>query len=417
MPVYAYKGVDGRGKSVTGTRDADSPKSLRAIMRRDGVIVTDVGEARGGAAKRSVPGAKRSINREVNLSLVWIKKTEIAAFTRQLATLLKAGIPLTEGLGALFEQIENPKLKVMVGEIRVQVNEGKALADAMSKHQRTFGEIFISMVRAGETAGNLDVVLLRLADYLENQGKLRSKIIGAMVYPLLMALVGFAVMMILMVAVIPQLTSIYADTDRTLPWNTRLLIAVSKPFAENIVLSLLAMVIGIPLMIWGFIVWKRTPGGRRAWDTLKLKLPLVGSLTKQIAVARFARTLGTLLGSGVPLLRALDVSKESLGNAILAKAIADARERIQQGESIAVTLKRSGHFPPVVTHMIAVGERAGQLEGMLANVADAYDQEVEGRLSRLTTLLEPIMIIIMGGAVAFIVFSILMPIMDINPGM
>ena len=411
MAMWAYKGVDGRGKTVNGVRDADSPKGVRALLRREGILVTDVAEARAG--KAATAGGGSGLRREVDLKGLFqsIKVAEVAGFTRQLATLLKAGIPLAESLGALVDQIDNPKLKGIVTEVRAKVNEGSSLADALGKHGKVFAGVYISMVRAGETAGNLDQVLVRLADFLEAQVKLKSKILGAMMYPVLMACVSAGVMAILMVAVVPKITAIYADTDKALPWNTQFLIWLSALIGDYWYLFLIA----IPIVFFSVRAWLRSGSGRALWDRTVLHLPLVGSLARQIAIGRFCRTFGTMLASGVALLRAMEVSREILGNTTLMKVIDKAREQIAQGESIAATLKKSGQFPSVVTHMIAVGERAGQLEQMLVNVADAYDADTDTRLSRLTSLLEPIMIVVMGGTVAFIVFSILGPIMDMNP--
>jgi general secretion pathway protein F len=412
MPMWAYKGLDARGKPVQGVKDADTPKTLRAALKRDGVIVTDVAEAKAGKTAAAGLAKGKGLSREIDLGGLFggVKKPEIAAFTRQLATLLKAGIPLAESLGALFEQIENPRLKSIVGEVRVKVNEGSSLADALGKH-KAFESVFVSMVKAGETAGNLDQVLVRLADFMEASIKQRSKVVGAMIYPALMAVISIFVMAVLMIAVVPKITTIYEDTDKVLPWNTQLLIWVSSQLASN----WLFIVAGVIALVVGFRYWKRSPRGRAAWDKMILHLPVVGPLARQIAIGRFARTFGTMLASGVPLLRAMEVSKDILGNVVLMKVIEGAKEQIQQGESIAATLKKSGYFPSLVTHMIAVGERAGQLEQMLSNVADAYDADTETQLARMTALLEPLMIVVMGGTVAFIVFSILMPIMDMNP--
>ena len=410
MPVWAYKGVDAAGKTISGAKDADSPKMLRAMMRREGVIVTDVAAAKAG--KAAMAGQGSGLSREVDLGRLVerVKKQDVAAFTRQLSTLLKAGIPLAESLGALFEQIENAKFKTIVGDVRMRVNEGSSLADALARHGRAFEEVYVSMVRAGETAGNLDEVLARLADFLESQIRLRSKVVGALIYPIIMAIVGTVIMSILMVAVVPQVTQLFDDAEKVLPWYTQLLIWVSDLIGNRWYL----FVTGVPAFFYAALRWTRSSVGKPLWDRFKLWLPIVGPIARQIAIARFARTLGTMLSSGVPLLRALDISKDILGNHVLLKVIEGAREQIQQGESIAATLRKSGHFPSVVTHMIAVGERAGQLEQMLGNIAGVYEAEVEMKLGRLTTMLEPIMIVVMGGAVAFIVFSILAPIMDMN---
>ena len=410
MAVWAYKGLDPAGKSVTGSREADTPKTLRQLLRREGVVVTDVTEGRAGKATKA--GQGKGLGREVDFGRMFerVGGADVANFTRQLSTLLKAGIPLTEALGAMFDQIENEKLRSIVGEVRRNVNEGSSLADAIGKHRTVFSDIYISMVRSGETAGNLDDVLIRLAEFQENQARLKSKVMAALIYPVVMLVVGGVIMAVLMIAVVPKVTSMFEDQGKALPWNTELLIFISDALSNWWLLWLL----GIPLVVWAFFKWKRSPKGKPIWDRFVLRLPVVGTLIRQIAVARFSRTLGTMLASGVTLLRALDISKDILNNHLLTKVISEARDEIQQGESIAATLKRSGQFPPVVIHMIAVGERSGQLEQMLGNVADSYETEIDMKVGQLTSLMEPVMILAMGGSVAFVVFSILMPIMQMN---
>ncbi len=408
MPMYAYKGIGPSGKSLSGVRDADSPKALRQLLRKDGVVVTGYNLSKGG--KKEARGA--GLGREVNLGdlLQRVKRAEVAGFTRQLATLLRAGIPLAESLGALFEQVENVKLKSIVGEVRTAVNEGSSLADSLAKHPTVFDDLYVSMVRAGEVAGNLDEVLGRLADFMESSAKLKSKVQGAMIYPVIMMIVGTVIMAILMIAVVPEITRMFEQQDKALSWNTELLIwsadVISGYWWLILILAVAAGVL--------FRRWSTSEEGQPKWHALVLRIPLVGPLTRQVAISRFSRTLGTMLGAGVPMLRALDTSKDILGNVILMRAVDVARQAVSEGESLAVTLRKSGHFPPAVTHMIAVGERAGELENMLMRVADAYDLEVDTKLNRLTTTLEPVMLVVMGGAVAFVVFSILMPIMDMG---
>jgi general secretion pathway protein F len=408
MPLYAYKGIGATGKAVNGIRNAESPKVLRQLMRKDGIVVTDSNLSKGGKKKSEGKG----LSREVNLGdfLSGVKKAEIAAFTRQLSTLLGAGIPLAEALGALFEQLENLKFKTMVGEVKTAVNEGAALADALAKHPTAFDGLFVSMVRAGEMAGNLDEVLTRLADFMESSQRLKGKVQGAMIYPIIMVIVGSIIMAILMIAVVPEITSLFSQEGKTLPWNTRALIW----FSDGIAAYWLFIFLGIVGSFFLFRWWVKSEHGRPRWHGFVLKSPLIGPLVRRVAIARFARTLGTMLSAGVPMLRALEISKEILGNVILMKAVEEAKSAVTEGESLAVTLRRSGHFPATVTHMIAVGERAGALEDMLMRVADSYDSEVEMKLTRLTTMLEPLMLVVMGGAVAFVVFSILMPIMDMG---
>jgi general secretion pathway protein F len=409
VPLYAYKGLSSDGKSVTGTHDADSPKTLRAILRKDGVVVTDCAVSKGG---KKTTGTGTGLNKEVSFGELFggVKKVEVASFTRQVATLLKAGIPLAETLGAVFDQTENVRFKAMLGQIKTEVNEGSSLADALAKHPKAFDDLFVSMTRAGEVSGNLDQVLGRLADFMESGQELRNKVQGAMIYPIIMFLVGAGIMVILMVAVIPNITEIFEQKDQALPWNTQFLIWTSHMVGTYWFLWIPAVIGGIYL----FIQWTRSENGKPQWHQFLLKMPLLGPLVRQVAVSRFARTLGTMLASGVPMLRAIEVSKATLGNVILMRVVEDAKTAIAEGESIAVTLKKSGQFPPMMTHMIAVGERAGQLENMLFRVADTFDREVEHKLGRLTSTLEPMMLVGMGVAVAFVVFSILMPIMDMS---
>jgi general secretion pathway protein F len=335
---------------------------------------------------------------------------DLAVMTRQLAVLIHAGIPLVESLAALVEQVEHERLKRVVSEVRQRVNEGGSLADALAAHPRIFNGLFVNMIRAGESSGALDVVLVRLADFTESQARLRSKIVATMIYPVAMLVIGTLVLGALFTVVIPKITKIFEDTKAVLPWTTKGLIAFST-FMANWWWAVLLLQ---GLAVWGFFRWKATTAGRARWDVFKLTVPVFGRLIRTIAIGRFSRTLATLLRSGVPLLAAMDIVKNVVGNVRLAEVIEQARVSIQEGESIAAPLKRSGEFPPLVHHMVAVGEKTGSLEEMLGNVADAYEDQVETTVAALTSLLEPFMIVAMGVVVAFIVFSILMPILQIN---
>ena len=414
MAMYAFKGLGPTGKSVTGLREADSPKTLRQLLRKDGVVVTDCEISTKGASKGRAPGvaAGKGLSREVDLGglLAGVRKVEIAAFTRQMATLLRSGIPLAEALGALFEQIQNVRFKVPIGEIRTAVNEGSSLGDALAKHPKIFDELYVSMVRAGEVAGNLDEVLVRLADFLDGAQRLKSKIQGAMIYPIIMLVVGTAIMIVLMTVVVPEITRMFAQQGRTLPLNTRILIGFAGFFGR----FWWAIFAGLAVLGYLFWWWSHSPDGRRSWHKLVLGLPVIGDLARHIDVARFARTLGTMLSSGVEMLRSIDIAKQILGNVVLRKAVEDARKAVTEGESLAVTLKKSGEFPSTMIHMTAVGERAGQLEQMLQRIADAYESEVDMKLNRLTTLMGPVILVVMAVGVGFVVFSILQPIMDMG---
>ena len=420
MPVYSWKGLSAAGKAVAGTRDADSAKGLRLVLRRDGIFVTEHREMLGGGGKAPTKTATSGAGgaavpfwkREVDLGglVQRVQPQEVAVFTRQLGTLLRAGIPLAEGLGALSEQSDNKKFEVILTGVRQKVNEGSSLADTLAQHPKIFPELYTNMVRSGEAAGNLDAVLGRLADFLDAQQALRSKVSSAMTYPIIMMVLGSGIMGLLMVVVVPKITSIFEDQSRTLPWNTSLLIVISDALSSY--WWLLGILGG--LGYWGFRRWVAKPKGRLTIDRFKLKLPLLGPLIRYVAVARFARTLSTMLAAGVPVLTALEIVKRVLNNVVLEKVVEEARDAIREGESIAAPLRRSGQFPSMMVHMVAVGERSGQLESMLENVAVAYERDVDGKVGRLTTVLSPALIVTMAMGVAFIVFSVLQPILEMQ---
>ncbi|PIE17746.1 MAG: type II secretion system protein GspF [Proteobacteria bacterium] len=406
MPAFAYRGLDARGKQVNGVREAESARALRQALRKDGVFLTESHEAREKVVKGS------GLSREVDFKsyLDRVKPQDIAVLTRQLSVLLRAGIPLTESLQALAEQATSEKLRRTLSDVRTKVNEGTSLGDALEAHKRYFPDLYVNMVRAGEAAGNLEQVLGRLAAFMDGQVRMKGKISGAMVYPIVMAAVGIGITAMLMVVVVPKVTQIFADMGKALPWNTRLLIFLSDITGNY---WWLIALLGIGLFFL-FRWWKKTPAGRGRLDRIYLKLWVVGPLVRMVAISRFARTMGTMLAAGVPLLRTLEIVRSILGNTVLMKVVDNARDAIREGESIANPLAKSGHFPPVVTRMIAVGERSGQLESMLETVADSYETEVDLRIQRLTTLMEPLIILLMGGIVGFIVLSILLPILDMN---
>ena len=421
MPVFEYSGLTEAGKNVRGVKDAENRKVLRSLLRKDGIFLTDVRAADALAAANAAANPStgkielsgQGLSREVDLRMLFgtrVSGQDLAIATRQLATLIGAGITLVESLSALVDQVEHPRLKRILGIVRQKVNEGSSLADALAEHPKVFTTLYVNMIRAGESSGALDVVLVRLADFTENQAALRNKIIGAMLYPAIMVLVGIAIVGILFIVVIPKVTKIFEDMNVALPWTTQILITTSN-FALNYWYLIL---IAVPLLAWAFRRYINTEKGLNWWDRTKLRAPIFGEVVRMLALARFAKTLATLLSSGVPLLTALDIVKNIVNNSILAKVIEDARDAIREGESIAAPLKRSGQFPPLVHHMIAIGEKSGQLEQMLGNIARSYDSQVEIRVSAMTSLLEPVMIVMMGGGVAFIVFSILMPIMQLN---
>ena len=404
MGVYAFRGIEAAsGKAVKGYRDADSQKALRALLRREGILLTSASEESEEKAR-----AKRDID-----LLAFFKRptsADVAVMTRQLATLVRAGIPLVESISALVEQTEKEALIKVLSAIREDLREGTAFAKALSQHPKVFPTLYVNMVAAGEASGTLEAVLERLADFMEDQARLKGKVTSALAYPVLMTIIAGVLVGVLMVAVVPKVTSIFANLGQELPWYTSLLIFVSDNLAAYWWLLLLAIAAGI----YFFRRWVATPDGRLRWDTLMLRLPLFGRLNLLVAIARFSRTLSTLLASGVPLLTAMDIVKNVLGNRLLENVVAEATGSIREGESIAEPLKRSGQFPPMVTHMISVGERSGQLEDMLENVSRAYEADVETKVTTLTSMLEPLVIVIMGGMVGFIAMAILMPLVQMN---
>ncbi len=404
MPAFEYKGLDRAGKEVTGVRDAETERALRTLLKREGVFLTRIGKG-----KQEGQGLLAT---EVDFARYFerITATDIAIFTRQLATLSRAGIPLVEGLAACVDQIEKPKLRTIVAKLKQDVSEGASLAAALQQHPDVFTPIFHNMVRAGEASGTLDAVLLRLAEFTEASVKLKQKIQAAMMYPVIMVGLGSIILAGMFVYVIPQITQIFEDSGQELPLLTRGLIGFSHLLRDYWWLMGLLAVGGI----WFFRRWKKTEAGRYSWDTKRLKFPIFGKIVLMVALSRFTKTLATLLRSGVPLLTALDITKAVLENELLTEIVDGARVAVKEGANLADPLKRSGKFPPMVVHMIAIGERSGELEEMLSVVADAYETQVEARVQGLTALLEPVMIVGMGITIAIIVFAVLMPILQLN---
>lgn len=404
MAVFEYRGIQiESGKPVKGYRDADNAKALRALLRKDGILLTLANEE-GEKQKKS--------KREIDLFAIFrrVSSADVAVMTRQLATLVRAGVPLVDSISALTEQVEKEQLVRVLSAVRETLNEGTSFAKSLEMHPKVFPPLYVNMVAAGEASGTLENVLERLADFMEGQARLKGKVVSALAYPVLMMLIGSLLVGFLMVAVVPKVTSIFENLGQTLPWNTQLLIFVSNTLGDYwwllIALGLLAG--------FSFQRWKSRPAGRMRWDVLQLRWPVFGRLNLLVAVARFTRTLSTLLSSGVPLLKAMEIGRNVLGNVRLESVVTDAIGSIREGESIAEPLKRSGAFPPMVIHMIAVGERSGQLEAMLENVSRAYESDVETRVTALTSLLEPVMILALGAVVGFIAMSILMPLMQMN---
>ncbi len=405
MPLYEYTGLTATGKETKGTREAPTKAALREALLKNKIYLSSAKEKTGVKAA----GEKKSLSLQIGTG---VSKQDIKDFTSQFCTLQKAAIPLVECLTALGDQAEKETLKTAIMDIKSKVSEGSTLADAMAGYPKLFDTLYISMIRAGESSGSLDIVLERLTGFLESQQKLRSKVIGAMVYPIIMIIIGGILMIVLLVFVVPRVTKLFEQQRKELPGVTRLLLFMTD-VVNHYWFILIILFAGL---VYGFKKWVATPKGRAIWDRFLLKIPVIGNINRLVAISRFAKTLATLLSSGVPLLKAMDIVKSTLGNVVLSKVVEEAHEAVREGETLAAPLKRSGEFPALMIHMINVGERAGRLEEMLNSVANTYEDQVSVKVDALTSLLEPLMIVVMGGTIGFVVIAILLPIMQLSDG-
>ena len=405
MPVYRYKGVAAGNRSVAATIDADSLRSARAKLRADGIFPTEIteGKTRGSEtaelwSKLQLPALRR------------VPDLDLAMFSSQLSTLISAGVPLVQALQALTEQVERERFKAVIGRVRELVNEGQSLAEAMGAFPTVFDELYCSMVRAGESSGALAPVLERLAEYVENRMTLRNQLINAMIYPVLMLVFSGGVAGVLLVKVIPNITTMLRDMKQELPLATRVVIVLSEIVTRYWFPSLLA--IALLVVVWSRVV--ATEAGRLRWDGLMLRMPVFGRLIRYVAIARFARTLATLSAGGVSIVPAMEISKSVASNAVIGRAVDEAKDAITRGSSIAGTMRTSGEFPPLVTHMISVGEASGELPAMLGKLADTYDDQVSNALSRMLALLGPILLIFVALVILLIILSTLLPLMNMT---
>ncbi len=403
MPIFEYKAYTETGETRTGVIDADTPREARLKLKREELHVIDIVEiediaekARGGFLQR-----------------VFIKKRkvgELAMITRQLATLLQAGIPLAESMQALIEQINNKKMESVFRDVREKVTQGLSFAEALAHHPAYFNDLYVNMVTAGEAAGNLDAVLLRLSQYMLKQNRIRNKVQASLMYPMVMVGVGVIVISVLMTVVVPKLLELIRSKNEILPTPTRLLIAASDFLTANWYLLLLGCL--AVYLLYGAI--RRTEQGRFATDKMMLNMPIFGDLFKKQAISRFSVTFSTLLKSGVPVLEGLVIVKDIVGNSVVAGVLNNVHTRILEGTDISTPLKKSEIFPPAVGYMIAVGEQSGELEEILETIAESYDEEIDIATQKMTALLEPILILVMATVVAFIVLSIILPMLQLS---
>jgi len=400
MPVFEYKGLSRAGKNIRGTVDAENNRAARVKLKRDGVFVTDLVDKTKKQRKKKGKNKKTSA----------VPIADMSNMTRQLASLIKANIPLIDALGACSDQMENPTLKEVLSECKNAINEGSPFHRSLSKYPKIFDTIFVTMVEAGEMSGTLDVILMRLAEFKEDQAELNAKVKSALTYPIMMTAFMLIILAVMFVFVIPNMVSIFEDSDVKLPWYSLAVIDLSKFMVAYWWIVLGGFVGSIIL----FLQWKSSESGRPKWDAISLKLPISGKLVRMIAVSRFTRTLSTLLTGGVPMLNAMDIVRNVVDNSVLAAAIDKAADNIKEGESIAGPLKKSNEFPPIVIHMVGIGEKTGELEKMLNQVSDTYDFQVKNAVGGLTTVLEPLMIVIMGCVIGIIVFSLMVPMFKMS---
>ena len=402
MPVYEYVAIDNRGKNTKGNIDADNVRVARQKLRSKGIYPTEIREGKAVSKEK-----KQDISRYFESNK--ISNKALGVLTRQLATLLASGMPLVASLNALADQIDSVIARRILIEIRENVEEGISLADSLKKYPKSFPRLYVNMVSSGEASGTLDSVLENLADYLESQRALIDKVRSSLMYPAMMLILCTLVIIGLIVFVVPMIVDIFKKQGAELPLPTVIMIAVSEFFVSFWPALILAIVGGI----WGLRRYYRTPAGKERIDRVLLKLPFYGPLSLKVGTARIARTLSTLLSSGVGLLAALDIVKNVVSNVHLARALENARDGVKEGKSLARELSKSGEFPKLLTNMIAVGEQSGKLEHMLNNASGLYEREVNATLSGITSLIEPLMIIFLGGIVLMIVISVLLPMMDL----
>jgi len=398
MPeTYQYKVRDRSGNLVTGTLVADNERLVLERLREMGYTPLEVGKE------------KKGLNFEINLKAQKVKLKEVAVFSRQFATMVNSGLPILRALTILSEQTTNKELAKTLLGVRMDVEQGASLSAAMAKYPKVFNDLYIAMVKSGETGGMLDDVLLRLAAVLEREVHLRQKIKSAMTYPIAVVALVVLIMSAMLLFVVPQFKSIYSQLGGTLPLPTRVLLMMSDAVKKYWYLVILGAV-GVS---FAFRRYKATANGRAAIDAIKLKVPIFGSLFHKTALSRFASTAGMLLRSGVPILQALDIVSDTVNNQVMAKAIRDVQDAVREGESIAKPLAKHPVFPPMVVQMLAVGEETGQVDTMLDKVATFYDNEVEASVDALTSLIEPLLIAIIGGAVGAAVIALYMPMFNI----
>jgi type IV pilus assembly protein PilC len=422
MPKFNYVAMDSRGKETKGTLEVGSQNEAIGRIKEMGFFPTKVVEDKGAPApsaakKTAAKGAKKGgVNFNLQIKIPGfsgrVKSKVLTTFTRQLATLVQAGLPLLRGLRVLQKQEKSANLKDILGDLAVAIEGGSTFSEALAQHPKVFNRLFVNMVKAGEIGGVLEVVLKRLSEFMEKAQKIKGKIIAAMFYPCAVMTVATCIMGVLMVVVIPKFRDIFEGTlggGRTLPPFTSFVLGVSSTIKDHFGRTMMYIAGGIVV----FNVVIRTKIGHKFWDKFKLTVPVIGPVVSKVAISRFTRTLGTLVSSGVPILQALTIVKETSGNVIIGNAVSAIHESVKEGETITAPLEASGVFPPMVVSMVDVGEQTGALPEMLMKIADNYDEEVDNSVAAMTSLLEPIMIVFLAVIVGSIVIAMFLPLIDL----
>jgi len=420
MPRYDYTALDSRGNETKGSIEVGSQNEAIGRVKEMGLFPTKITEAdrvqEKSAAKKAKPAARSAgkkkggaLNLEIKIPGLGgkVKPKILTTFTRQLATLVDAGLPLLRGLRVLEKQERSPTLKRILGELALAIEGGSTFSEALAQHPKVFNKLFVNMVKAGELGGVLEVVLKRLAEFSEKAQKIKGKVKAALFYPVAVLIVAMGILTLLMVYVVPKFKEVFGGMNMTLPWFTSFVLAVSDIVKQHFLPTIGAVAVCVVIFL---IIINKTKTGRYFWDKIKLKLPPVGQVITKVSISRFTRTLGTLVSSGVPILQALMIVKETAGNVIIANAVTKVHESVKEGETITAPLESSRVFPPMVVSMVDVGEQTGALPEMLLKIADNYDEEVDNAVSAMTSLLEPIMIIFLAVVVGSIVIAMFLPL-------
>ncbi len=418
MANFQYSALDAKGEQTTGTLAAASEAEAIQQLRAKGLYPTQINEE-GKAKSKGKAAPIKGKAKAKGPSLVKgktgarTKPKNLMIFTRQLATLIDSGLPLLRSLTVLEKQEPDPGLRATINALAENVQSGSTFSESLAQHPKSFNKLYVNMVKAGELGGVLEIVLNRLAEYQEKAQKLKNKIVSAMVYPVIVMFIAVGILVFLMIFIVPKFREMFADGDTELPMISQVVFGTSEfflataiPFVPNVLFVFIAFIVGVFL----FNLWGRTTGGRKVIDNLKLKMPVLGDIQRKSAVSRFSRTLGTLVTSGVPILQALNITRDTAGNVVISSAIEKVHEAVKEGETIVTPLQASGVFPNMVISMVDVGEETGQLPEMLLKVADVYDDEVDNAVTALTSILEPIMIVILALIVGSVVFALFLPL-------